>query len=168
MVSDRANDAGPPRGPLPTEAGQAPGGSAWRLTFTYEGSDIHLVAQQRVAMIAPPDDSDGTYAARAGTWVEVRDATGHGIYRQVLADPVRQGYEAHSPEPSEGSHRVQPESPSGVFQVVVPDLPQAQDVVLHRLADAAVAPGATASRRAADRALAQPVLTATLQETASL
>ena len=52
MSSD--HDAGPPRGPLPVEQ---PDGepSAWRLTFTYDGSDIRLVAQQRVAMIAPPE-----------------------------------------------------------------------------------------------------------------
>ncbi|MFI8659732.1 hypothetical protein ACIGKR_07050 [Rhodococcus qingshengii] len=116
-------------------------------------------------MIAPPDDSDRTYSARAGTWVEVRNGTGHGLYRQILADPVRHGYEAHSPDPVEGSRQVEPEAPAGVFQVVVPDLPGAQDVVLHRLDDAVVAPGASRPRRATDRALAQPVLTATLEET---
>ena len=56
-------------------------------------------------------------------------------------------------------------APSGVFQVVVPDLPGAHDVVLHRLPDSALAPDAARSRRAADRALAQAVLTATLEET---
>jgi hypothetical protein len=158
------HDAGPPRGPLPVERmPQEP--SAWRLTFAYTGSDIRLIAQQRVAMIAPPDDSERTYAARAGTWLEVRDATGHGLYRQILVDPVRRGYEAHSPDPQEGSWQVEPEAPAGVFQVVVPDLPEAQDVVLHRLADTAVAADATRPPRMADRALAQPVLTAALEET---
>lgn len=162
MSSD--HDAGPPRGLLPVErVPEEP--SAWRLTFTYEGSDIRLVAQQRVAMIAPPDDSDRTYAARAGTWVEVRDSTGHGLYRQILVDPVRQGYEAHSPDPARGSYQVEPEDPSGAFQVVVPDLPDGHDVVLHRLDDEAVAPGATRPRKAADRAVARPVLTALLEET---
>jgi hypothetical protein len=162
MSSD--NDAGPPPGLPPVET-PAQGPSAWRLTFTYDGSDIRLVAQQRVAMIAPPDDSERTYAARAGTWVEVRDATGHGLYRQILADPVRHGYEAHSADPAEGSHRVEPEAPAGVFQVVVPDLPDARDVVLHRLDDSAFAADAARPRKVADRALAQPVVTAALEET---
>ena len=158
------HDAGPPRGLLPVERmPQEP--SAWRLTFTYTGSDIRLVAQQRVAMIAPPDDSERTFAARAGTYLEVRDGIGHGLYRQILADPVRRGYEAHSPDPQEGSRQVEPAAPAGVFQVVVPDLPEAQDVVLHRLDDSAVAPGAPRPARMADRALARPVLTATLEET---
>ena len=97
-------DAGPPRGILPPEAPPPEGDSgpaAWRLTFTYTGDEITLVAQQRVAMIAPPDDSERTYAARAGTWVEVRDSTGRGLYRQILADPVRHGYEVHSSDPEE-------------------------------------------------------------------
>jgi hypothetical protein len=158
------HDAGPPSGPVPRERMPAQP-SAWRLTFAYEGSDIRVVAQQRVAMIAPPDDSERTYAARAGTWVEVRDDTGHGLYRQILADPVRHGYEVHSPDPGEPSRQVEAPAPSGVFQVVVPDLPGAHDVVLHRLPDSALAPDAARSRRAADRALAQAVLTATLEET---
>lgn len=162
MPSD--DDGGPPPG-LPRDAAASPEPSAWRLTFTYDGSDIRLVAQQRVAMIAPPDDSERTYAARAGTWVEVRDTSGHGLYRQVLADPVRHGYEAHSPDPDESPHQVQPEAPAGVFQVVVPDLEGAQDVVLHRLDDSALAAGASRPRKAADRALARPVVTARLQET---
>jgi hypothetical protein len=162
MPSD--DDAGHPPDLPPSEAPR-PQPSAWRLTFTYDGSDIRLVAQQRVAMIAPPDDSDRTFAARAGTWVEVRDGSGHGLYRQILADPVRHGYEAHSPDPAEGSHQVEPEAPTGVFQVVVPDLPGGRDVVLHRLEDAALAADAPRPRKVADRALAQPVVTAALEET---
>jgi hypothetical protein len=156
------DDAGPPPA-LPPDRAAPQEPSAWRLTFTYEGSDIRLVAQQRVAMVAPPDDSDRTYAARAGTWVEVRDAAGHGLYRQILADPVRHGYEVHSPEPDEGSRQVEPQAPAGVFQVVVPDLTDAHDVVLHRLDDAAL--GGARPRKRADRATAQPVVTAVLEET---
>jgi hypothetical protein len=166
------HDAGPPRGLPPVEREQDP--SAWRLTFAYDGSDIRLVAQQRVAMIAPPDDSDRTYAARAGTWVEVRDASGHGLYRQILADPVRHGYEVHSDDPAEGSREVEPESPSGVFQVVVPDLPEGEDVVLHRFDEAEMASDEAAAevrartsegRPAEGGAVARPVLTARLEET---
>lgn len=160
-VPDR--DAGPPPEAL-AEGPSEP--SAWRLTFSYDGEDIRLVAQQRVAMTAPPDDSPRTYAARAGTWVEVRDADGHGLYRQALADPVRHGYEAHSP--TGASREVTPQAPSGVFEVVVPDLPGAHDVVLHRLGDAAVrgpARPARARARKAAPAVASPVLTAELGET---
>lgn len=157
-------DAGPP----PEELAEGPvEPSAWRLTFGYDGEDIHLVAQQRVAMTAPPDDSPRTYAARAGTWVEVRDADGHGLYRQALADPVRHGYEAHSP--TGASREVRPEARTGVFEVVVPDLPGAHDVVLHRLDDASARgpekPPSARARKAATPPVARPVLTAELGET---
>ncbi len=163
MSSD--HDAGPPGGSLPVEQ-PADAPAAWRLTFQYEGTDIRLVAQHRVAMIAPPDDSARTYAARAGTWVEVRDAAGHGLYRQILADPVRHGYEAHSSDPSEGSRHAEPEAPSGVFQVVVPDLPGGHDIVLHRLDNAAMAAEDAAQPALKDRSVASPALSARLGETA--
>ncbi len=163
---DDDQDAGPPRGILPPEepppAGAA-GPGAWRLTFTYAGDQITLVAQQRLAMIAPPDDSALTLNARAGTWLEVRDANGHGLYRQVLTDPVRSGYEVTPRSPDEVGRHVVPRVPTGAFTVVVPDLPEAYDVVLHRLsADDLDVPRA---RRAADRPVASPVLTETLGET---
>ncbi len=152
-------DAGPPTGAMPREVRRIP--QAWRLTFTYGTAGIQLVSQQRLEMIAPPDDSPDTYAARAGTWVEIRDAGGHGLYRQILEDPVRSGYENHSPDPELGSRRARRVSPpSGAFSVVVPDLATAHDVVLHRVPDTAFARGATG-----DTVVAEPVLTELLVET---
>lgn len=159
-------DAGPPRGILPPEAPppEGEGGpSAWRLTFTYTGDEITLVAQERVAMIAPPDDSALTLNARAGTWVEIRDAAGHGLYRQVLTDPVRAGYEAAPRTPDETGIHVVPEDPAGAFTVVVPDVPEAHDVVLHRLSSSDLE--GPRARRAADRPVASAVLTEVLHET---
>lgn len=159
-------DAGPPRGLLPPEA-PPPGGDAgqqaWRLTFTYAGDAITLVAQQRLAMVAPPDDSALTLDARAGTWIEVRDANGRGLYRQVLTDPVRAGYEVTPRTPDEVGIHVVPGVPTGAFTVVVPDLPGAYDVVLHRLSSADL--DVPRARRAADRPVATAVLTETLGET---
>lgn len=149
-------DAGTPSAGVVEDAGDEP--RAWRLTFGYRGDRFEMLAQQRIEMIAPPDDSPRTYAARAGTWVEVRDAEGHGLYRQILFDPVRRGYEAHGPE---GSHETLPAEPEGVFQVVVPDLPGAADVVLHRLADPIEGDAAPSGAAA----VAAPVLTEPLHET---
>jgi hypothetical protein len=163
---DDDQNAGPPRGILPPEApppGGGEGSAAWRLTFTYAGDDIRLVAQQRLVMVAPPDDSALTLNARAGTWLEVRDANGRGLYRQVLTDPVRAGYEVTPRTPDEVGIHVVPAVPTGAFTVVVPDLPGAYDVVLHRLtAEDLDVPRA---RRAADRPIASPVLTEILVET---
>jgi hypothetical protein len=162
---DDDQNAGPPRGILPPEA-PPPGGegpAAWRLTFTYAGDDIRLVAQQRLEMIAPPDDSALTLNARAGTWIEVRDGNGRGLYRQVLTDPVRAGYEVTPRTSDEVGIHVVPAVPTGVFTVVVPDLPGAADVVLHRLTAADL--DVPRARRAADRPVASAVLTEPLAET---
>lgn len=162
---DEDQNAGPPQGTLPPEAPppEGQGSAAWRLTFTYAGDEITLVSQQRLASVAPPDDSALTLNARAGTWVEVRDANGRGLYRQVLTDPVRAGYEVTPRTPDEVGIHVVPEVPTGAFTVVVPDLPGVYDVVLHRLtAEDLDVPRA---RRAADRPVASAVLTETLGET---
>ena len=157
------HDAGRPRGIPPVErSGDEP--AAWRLTFEYDTRGVRLVAQQRVAMLAPADDSDLTYAARSGYWVELRDATGHGLYRQVLANPIRTHFEVHSPAPDEVPGRVAAPAAiaGGVFQVVVPDLPDAVDVVLHGTA----APGPARTLRSRTTETAQPLLTEPLAETA--
>jgi hypothetical protein len=103
--------------------------SAWRLTYEYDADGVRLVEQEQVAMVAPPDDSDLTLNARSGYWVEVRDARGHGLYRQVIYDPIRTEYEVHSPDVS--SRNVKAKTVAGIFEVVVPALPNAHDVVLH-------------------------------------
>ena len=127
--------------------------------------DVHLRRRRhspRCAAVGrddrPSDDSERTYAARAGTWVEVRDAGGHGLYRQILADPVRaDGYEAHSPIPP-GVAPGRAGSAAGVFQVVVPDLPDAHDVALTARRHG-VRRRRGAAQEGAGTALAQPVVT---------
>lgn len=136
--------------------------SAWRLTFEYDDGGVRLVAQQRVAMLAPPDDSALTLNARAGYWIEVRDATGHGLYRQILVNPMPSHREVHSPEPDRHPRRVPViDGSGGVFQAVVPDLPGGVDVVLHGLA----APGPAATLAERSNRTAVPLLTEPLAET---
>lgn len=155
-------DAGPPRGIPPVERRPEQEPRAWRLTFEYDSGGIALVAQQRVTTTAPPDDSDLTYAARAGYWVELRDATGHGLYRQVLANPIRSHFEAHSRAPGARPESIPVPAPTkGAFQVLVPDLPEAHDVVLHGLA----APDPARAGWSRTQETAEPILTVELAET---
>ncbi|MFN0156042.1 MAG: hypothetical protein ACKVUT_16845 [Gaiella sp.] len=126
MVDDR--DAGAP--PPLVEADPVDGPSAWRLTFVHDESGVRLVERERLEMVAPPDDSDLTYVARSGYWVELKDAEGRGIYRQILHDPLRTEIEVHSPDASEQPHQVPMESSTSTFDAVVPDLPAARTVVL--------------------------------------
>jgi len=102
---------------------------AWRVTFEYGASGVRIVAQQRLVMVAPPDDAELVARGDAGYWVEVRDADGETLYRQVLATPLRHEHEVFSPDPAAGIQRV-PAEPAGVFQTVVPDIEGAHEIVL--------------------------------------
>lgn len=104
---------------------------AWRVTFSYEGDRVSVIAQQRVAMVSPPDDLELLERGRAGYWVEVRDTDGRPIYHQVLSRPIQTDYEVHSPDPTEAPRRVAAIDPRGVFQVVVPDRPDGHEIVLY-------------------------------------
>ncbi len=170
------HDAGPPA--LPPDATtrtarDANGPRAWRLTYAYDADGIRLVAQQRISTIAPPDDSDLTERGRAGYWVELRDGAGEALYRQVITNPFRTAGEAHTPVPGRHPTHVPTVAPEGAFQVVVPDLAGAHEVVLHGLTE----PGESAEttettetkrrgrKRAVEPSVARPLLTEQLSET---
>jgi len=133
----------------PGDAGrQPPAATAWRLTFRYDSDAVTLVARDRVATVAPPpneageeggpgaDDARRVAPLRAGAWVEVRDATDRVVHAHALPHAVAREREVFSPDPDAPIRRVPVARPRGAFQVLVPDVPGAQDVVVH---DAAAA-----------------------------
>lgn len=145
---------------------------AWLLIFDYDENGVRLVERERIEMLAPPDDSALTLDARAGHWVALRDANGKTLYRQIIAQPFRIAAEVHSPEGV--SQRVPVRQLEGRFQVVVPDLPEATDVVFFGLGTPAEqqqrAFGTRRGARAAEAlappeapSAAEPMLTAPLE-----
>lgn len=104
--------------------------AAWRITFEYDGDDVRVVSQERVEMLAPPDDEDLLSLGEAGYWVEVRGDDDSVLYRQVVHDPIKTDAEVFPEDPSQPIERVQLDRPQGVFQVVVPDLPGGNHAVL--------------------------------------
>lgn len=128
-------DAGPPALPpdaLPA-ADEAAAPKAWLLVFQYDADSVRLVERKRIEMLAPPDDSALTQQGRAGHWIELRDANGKALYRQVLTQPFFVSAEVHTPHRGATPSHVPVETPEGTFQVVVPDLPEAVDVVFFGL-----------------------------------
>lgn len=102
---------------------------AWRVTFTVEDGKVRTVGKQRVATLPPPDDSDLLADDSAGYWVEVRDADGHTLHRQVIANPLADQMEVFSA--SEPLHHVDAPSTASVFQVLVPDDPAGHEIIVH-------------------------------------
>jgi hypothetical protein len=102
-----------------------------RLTFSYDGSKIKLLSQQKVDMIAPPSDSVEDFKGRSGFWFELRDTKGEALYRRVAHPPIEADREVFSNDPKESIQRQPVESPKGVFTVVIPDHEKADTVSLH-------------------------------------
>lgn len=123
------HDAGPPP-PAALDRAAVAAPKAWRLTYTFDAGGVRLAAQQPIDKLAPPDDSADVPPDRAGYWVEVSDASGAVLYRQVITDPFHRTREVHSPEPGVSPTHVTAADTEGVFQVIIPDLPEAQDVTL--------------------------------------
>lgn len=103
---------------------------ALRLTFRYERADVRLVAGQRVEMILPPSELETIHQGQAGFWAELRDAHERVLYQRVLHNPIR--YEFEIPKDAEtGALRWQKiDNPQGTFQLLVPDIPEGQTLVL--------------------------------------
>lgn len=101
-----------------------------RLTFAYDEREVRLVRVERLAarslaaVGAPPREG------QVGHWVEIRDADGEVIYHRVLHNPMRDDIEVFGDEPGAPLRRVENPVRSGEFQVRVPDLPAAHELVL--------------------------------------
>jgi hypothetical protein len=108
-------------------AAQASPPFAYRVIFEYEGNEIRKVSQQRVAMTAPPSHSLSA-GNEVGFWYELHDASDRPLYRRVMQSPILTSVEVFSPDGSITRHPVT--NPRGAFQVIVPDLPHAVNLVL--------------------------------------
>ena len=98
-----------------------------RMTVEYDGSDLTLVSQRRVAMLAPAPQRLTAHPDERGYWVELRDDGDEPLYRQTLHEPIREDLEVVADD-GVSLARVSRESVVGRFSVVVPDLPAAQAV----------------------------------------
>jgi hypothetical protein len=100
---------------------------AYRVTFEYDGDQVRKVAQQRVAMTAPPSH-DLASGDEVGFWYELRDASNNPVYRRVVQNPMQGTVEVFSQDG--GIVRRPVQDPRGVFQVVVPEIADASNLVL--------------------------------------
>jgi hypothetical protein len=100
-----------------------------RLTFRHAEGEVTLQAMKRVDMIAPGGLMTRLEGAHTGSWVEIRDPTHALLYQRVLFLPI--GAWVEVPGAENGRMELVPmDHPSGAFDVIVPDLPDADVVVL--------------------------------------
>ena len=107
-------------------------GPVRRLQIRWHQGEYEIVGDVRVdemTLMAHDDLPDDRAAAElTGSWFEVRDGGERVLYRQRLADPISGGDELF--ERSGGIRRVDVEHTDTVFELLVPDVPDAQDLVL--------------------------------------
>jgi hypothetical protein len=122
---------------------------AIRLTFAYSGPDIRLTGSDRLAMFVPPSDPLDALAPQSGFWVEVRDPQDKPIFRRLMHHPIQTEYEVFPAESGGSIIRTPRPTPTGVFSIVVPDLPDGQSLVFHG------SPPSTEHRQLAAREIAR-------------
>lgn len=99
---------------------------AIRLLVNYDKSGFSVSDSWDLETLAPPSQSLDPARGTSGFWVELRDAKNNVLYRRVMQNPVPPDVEVFDPE--EGLHRVAVDEPKGVFTVLVPDLPDAEQI----------------------------------------
>ena len=102
-----------------------------RLTLSYSGTEVKLVRIERIGMLSLPDEPVRAGEGQAGSWVELRDADQRVLYQQLLHNPLRSYVEVPE-DPVSGRMRwLATDRPEGVFEVTIPDIPEAETVRLH-------------------------------------
>ncbi len=104
-----------------------------RLTFSYEGSQVRLISRQVLNKRPPSSDpllDPQKDDPQSGFWVELRDREDQAVYRKIMHNPIELSVEVIS-EDSERTFARQPISdPRGTFFSVIPNLEEAQSVVI--------------------------------------
>lgn len=133
----------PPMPPAP------PSAESLRLTYHYDGTEIHLVAQDRVDVVVL--NAVVTEAPIAAHVVDVQRSDGTALARVPVRADLTETIEVFG-LPGEPIIRVPDPHPTGAFSVVVPLPPDAARVLLKRLAavpSASAAAGTTSLARQA-------------------
>lgn len=101
-----------------------------RLTFAYLGSDIRLESVKSIAMIAPPSDDPKRSKDESGFWYEVRDRDNRTLYRRITENPIKFAVEIRSDDTDAPFKWEEIKEPAGSFTLLVPDISNAQSIVL--------------------------------------
>lgn len=103
---------------------------SWRLTFSYEGRYLQLVSLQSIGMRSPPSVPLTMEEDQSGFWYELQDKNRGVLYRYVIYNPIRIEAEIFSNDPSVPMRRVKIKNPRGTFQLLAPQIDEADSLVL--------------------------------------
>jgi hypothetical protein len=101
-----------------------------RLTFEYQGETISLVGRSSVEMLLPSAVKTPIHQGQSGFWYELRDRQDRVLYQRAIHNPIRFEREIFPENPEEPIRRAKVANPRGVFDLLVPDVPEGEIVVL--------------------------------------
>jgi hypothetical protein len=99
-----------------------------RLTFAYDGDQIHLVSEQQVTMIIPLSHPLGDLETSASFSVILKDQRGEAVYGRVFPSPFGFDREIFDKDPKRSIRREVNPHPKGTFVVLVPAVANARRI----------------------------------------
>ena len=103
---------------------------ASRLTFSFHGETIEFLTERPVAMAVMSSADLGSERPKAPFWFEVQDKQGKPLYRRFDRNPLDPWVEVTSDDPQNSIVHRRSQRLDGFFTLVVPDLENAQSIVL--------------------------------------
>lgn len=103
-----------------------------RLTFTYRNGTVNLIEQQQVEMKVPYSQTESSLEQQAEFWYEIRDSASSILFRLNTVDPTSANIEVFPTYAERDFQRITHPSNECVFTVVLPELENAEEVVLIR------------------------------------
>jgi len=106
---------------------------AIRLTLEYKDQQFRVRERHflnKRAQSSDPILDKEKDKPRSGFWIDLRDANERPIYRQVLHNPVPVSVEIHTDDKNNPIRREVNPNPEAVFGVLIPDLPNAESLVI--------------------------------------
>jgi hypothetical protein len=100
---------------------------ARRLTFSYKGTNIKLISENKIEKKLPPSSN---ISNKSGSWFEVIDDKQNVLYQRVISNPIRTDIEVFSDESKESIMRQKISQIEGVFSILIPDVPDAKSFSL--------------------------------------
>jgi hypothetical protein len=104
-----------------------------RVRISYRGDAFEITRVDRVRMIAPMSaTADPPSQDQPGFWFELRGPKGEALFHKVLSQPNKADHEVFSPDAERSIHREpRPADPEGEVTLLVPDIPNAAQFLLH-------------------------------------
>ena len=106
---------------------------ALRLTLEYKDHQFRVLERHFLNKRTQPSDTildKEKDKPQSGFWIELRDANERAVYRQVLHNPVPVSVEIHSADKHNPIRREINPNPECVFGLLIPDLPNAETLVI--------------------------------------